>query len=415
MMAAVGHQPSPQQQQQQPTPQQTTQLEFNQAMKDFKTMFPEMDEDVIEVVLRANQGAVDATIDQLLAMSTDNENERIRTEMDATENAEAPPGYSPTTPPPTYQQAVPYSQLSASPSVGTSATAAAAHCSETKTAAVSGTSSMSLPRIGADGGASHSQLKSASVDTASATTPVASSSPQSVDCSVPLRVKRNWAPPILGPLPCDFLRISMPNGRIMKAETNMTTELWSEVLQQKMEENRRQRKMRHPEDPELTQYLEDERIALFLQNEEFMKELRSNKDFLTTLERDESDSDTEKPSSESVGAFPYTKSFPTEESDAAFREKLKNMGKLSRRKFAQLARLFSRQKKRSAKQMYPYARLSEGSMPSKDNLLLDQDGNEDGSESDVEDSTRPQNEYHLIKNSSSPSHHSNTGSSSKHD
>lgn len=51
----------------------TTQIEFDQAMNDFKTMFPEMDKDVIEEVLRANQGTVDTTIDQLLSMSTDNQ------------------------------------------------------------------------------------------------------------------------------------------------------------------------------------------------------------------------------------------------------------------------------------------------------------------------------------------------------
>ena len=34
-------------------------------------MFPTMEEDVIEAVLRANDGAVDATIDQLLTMSID--------------------------------------------------------------------------------------------------------------------------------------------------------------------------------------------------------------------------------------------------------------------------------------------------------------------------------------------------------
>lgn len=44
-------------------------LEFNQAMEDFKTMFPSMDCEVIECVLRSNNGAVDATIDQLLQMS----------------------------------------------------------------------------------------------------------------------------------------------------------------------------------------------------------------------------------------------------------------------------------------------------------------------------------------------------------
>lgn len=42
-------------------------------MQDFKVMFPEMDTDVIEAVLRSNSGAVDATIDALLTMSTDNE------------------------------------------------------------------------------------------------------------------------------------------------------------------------------------------------------------------------------------------------------------------------------------------------------------------------------------------------------
>lgn len=48
---------------------QVRRLEFNQAMDDFKTMFPNMDYDIIECVLRANSGAVDATIDQLLQMN----------------------------------------------------------------------------------------------------------------------------------------------------------------------------------------------------------------------------------------------------------------------------------------------------------------------------------------------------------
>lgn len=50
---------------------QVRRLEFNQAMEDFKTMFPNMEYDIIECVLRANNGAVDATIDQLLQMSLD--------------------------------------------------------------------------------------------------------------------------------------------------------------------------------------------------------------------------------------------------------------------------------------------------------------------------------------------------------
>ncbi|GAB6028723.1 hypothetical protein CHUAL_004543 [Chamberlinius hualienensis] len=427
-MATVGHQRPPPQQAAQPT----TQLEFSQAMKDFKTMFPEMDEDVIEVVLRANQGAVDATIDQLLAMSTDNENERIRSEMDA---AEAPPGYSPTTPPPTYQQAVPYSQQ-CSPGSAILNAPYSLGCRDTK--AVRGSNSSVSDSAGSrESTPPPPPLPVKSVHHSRPMKDSYSSKPQSVlgaSPDIPLRESRQWKPCLLGPLPPHFLRIVLPKNQMKKSPamvtkqgSKMSTVLCSEVLQQKMEENEKQRRLSTTEDPELVQYLEDERIALFLQNEEFMRELRTNKDFLTTLEKDakskseddwvanlsdadDSDSDVEKPPELHMSAFPYTKPFPTEESDAAFREKLKNMGKLSRRKFAQLARLFSRQKRRSAKQMYPYARLSEGSTMSKDNLLLD----ESNCRSDSEDeSGRPLNEYHPIKNSSF--HHGGSGSPSKYE
>lgn len=42
-------------------------------MSDFRHMFPETDEEVIEAVLRANNGMVDATIDQLLTMNIDSD------------------------------------------------------------------------------------------------------------------------------------------------------------------------------------------------------------------------------------------------------------------------------------------------------------------------------------------------------
>ncbi len=44
-------------------------------------MFPSMDEEVIEAVLRANKGAVDATIDQLLTMNVDGEGEQLQLPM----------------------------------------------------------------------------------------------------------------------------------------------------------------------------------------------------------------------------------------------------------------------------------------------------------------------------------------------
>lgn len=46
-------------------------LDFGEAMDDFRTMFPTLDDDVIEAVLRSNRGSVDRTVDQLLTMSND--------------------------------------------------------------------------------------------------------------------------------------------------------------------------------------------------------------------------------------------------------------------------------------------------------------------------------------------------------
>jgi hypothetical protein len=62
--------------------------------------------------------------------------------------------------------------------------------------------------------------------------------------------------------------------------------LSQQLLQQRFAENQQRRgALDSLGDPELDRYLEDERIALFLQNEEFMAELRWNKDFLSTLEK----------------------------------------------------------------------------------------------------------------------------------
>lgn len=218
--------------------QQTTQLEFHQAMADFKTMFPSMDDDVIEAVLRSNQGAVDATIDQLLAMSTDNENEKIRLELEQVEDT------------------------------------------------VCSLPSVSPPQI--------------SVEQKSGV------SSQSNRVGTPLHQQRGWAPPLLGPLPDDFLRLN-------------------------------------PEPPatankQIEGELEDERIALFLQNEEFMAELRWNKDFLLMLDKDS-------PPEERMSSFSNVRSA---DDDAIFKERLRNMGKMSRKKFSQLARVFTGRKKRSS-------------------------------------------------------------------
>ncbi|KAK4325901.1 hypothetical protein Pmani_003557 [Petrolisthes manimaculis] len=140
---------------------QATQLDFHQAMEDFKTMFPDVDADVIEAVLRANQGAVHETIDQLLTMTTDTEGLGDECPMGGGgqlvplgggASNELPPSYAlSATPPPSYHQAVP--SPNRSPLRGV------------------------LAQLGEN---------------------------QS------LRAQRNWNPPMLLPLPPDFLRLTPP-------------------------------------------------------------------------------------------------------------------------------------------------------------------------------------------------------------
>ncbi|GIY73439.1 CUE domain-containing protein 1 [Caerostris darwini] len=336
-----------------------TQLEFRQAMRDFTTMFPEMDADVIEVVLRSNNGAVDSTIDQLLSMSTDNENERLRTELDATENDELPPCYSPSTPPPSYNQAVPFAL----------ATGDSAETEKPNLKAPE--ENARLPDIVENGEAS-----------LAAAAAVAAEPIEALDAIAPLNVLKEWKPPMLGELPPTFLKID--GCSVGNPAPKKVTILSSTILQQRIEENERKRTV--STDPELSQYLEDERIALFLQNEEFVQELKDNKEFLSTLERATSDISSPEDEEEGLnereedGNFPYCNTTsPPEETDAAFREKIKNMGKVSRKKFTQLAKLFSRRKRRSFKPI-----LGDGSNPSRDNLLLHEDEYSELSEDDSE-------------------------------
>jgi hypothetical protein len=56
-------------------------------------------------------------------------------------------------------------------------------------------------------------------------------------------------------------------------------------LTQRLSENAQAREAVGGSDAELAQYLADERVALFLQNDEFMHELRANRDFMTALQR----------------------------------------------------------------------------------------------------------------------------------
>ncbi|KAJ8313046.1 hypothetical protein KUTeg_010419 [Tegillarca granosa] len=127
-----------------------------------------------------------------------------------------------------------------------------------------------------------------------------------------------------------------------------------DMLDEKMKENeRRRRKAVKNVDPEMSQYLEDERLAIMLQNSEFLQELRGNEDFMKTLERvTEGYGDDRQ---DHLDAFPFSQPAPAakKDEDAELRRQLKNMGGASRKQFAALAKKFfsRRRKKMSLKQI----------------------------------------------------------------
>ncbi|XP_036051746.1 CUE domain-containing protein 1 [Onychomys torridus] len=319
---------------------QVRRLEFNQAMDDFKTMFPNMDYDIIECVLRANSGAVDATIDQLLQMnleagggsayedSSDSEDsippeilERTL-EPDSSEE-EPPPVYSP----PAYHMHVfdrPYPMAPPTPP----------------------------PRIdvlGSGQPASQSRY-------------------------------RNWNPPLLGNLPDDFLRILPQQMDSIQGHPGSSKRMGGEGGPPPVPGPGA-----GDQDSRWKQYLEDERIALFLQNEEFMKELQRNRDFLLALERDRLKYESQKSKSSNVAVgndFGLPSSVPgisdtnpTVSEDALFRDKLKHMGKSTRRKLFELARAFSEKTKmRKSKRRHLPKLQSLGAAASTANLLDDVEG-----------------------------------------
>ncbi|XP_055336635.1 uncharacterized protein LOC129587077 [Paramacrobiotus metropolitanus] len=74
-------------------PSERVKLDFQEAMRSFQHMFPEADEDVIEQVLRANNGAVEKTIDDLLAICSDKDNAAVETDRSggASDSQKPPP------------------------------------------------------------------------------------------------------------------------------------------------------------------------------------------------------------------------------------------------------------------------------------------------------------------------------------
>ncbi|XP_051253959.1 CUE domain-containing protein 1b isoform X1 [Dicentrarchus labrax] len=342
---------------------QVRRLEFNQAMEDFKTMFPSMDYEVIECVLRSNNGAVDATIDQLLQMSIDGQGSDDSSDSDDSippeilertlepdsSDEEPPPVYSP----PAYDMHIYDRKYPEAPPTPP-------------------------PRFEAEPPPGHQQVRS----------------------------YRNWNPPLLGNLPDDFLRIlpqqldSIKQTSQSSVSQPSSSSSSSSISQWTAQSGSRPEAAGTTGDPGLTtgateqdkklkQYLEDERIALFLQNEEFMRELQRNREFLIALERDRLKYESKKSKSNhsssmenSTGEQYSAASLEAVSDDALFRDKLKHMGKSTRKKLFEIARTFSEKtRRRKSKRRMLLKHHSLGAANSTANLLDDVEGNpceEDG-------------------------------------
>ena len=215
-----------------------TQLELTQLMADFKDIFPDMEVDVIEAVLRSNNGAVDTTIDQLLAMSADNEPGLWRGEQRRAGDL-----------PPAYGEAM-QNQGGHGRAFGDQG-----DCGPLGPASNLGPDLLSS--LGASGGS----------------------------MGAPLHTQKGWRPPMLGRLPPDFLRIGSRSGN-----SRGTSERQADLGQGHAYNHPDRHRAPPSESLRDTsgQISEDERFAQMLQNEEFMTELRGNTEFLSALEEENS-------------------------------------------------------------------------------------------------------------------------------
>ena len=203
-------------------------LNFYQAMSDFQTMFPHIEKDVIEAVLRANDGVVQTTIDQLLVLA-----ETTAAEGDTEEEGSHPPGYHESQ---SYSDDLPPSYDEVEHEILSEFTREAQEFESRRR---------------------------------SSTSPI-------IDARSSRREEgsRLWNPPLVGALPPHFLRIIDDQSSGDAHDGPLASGMGA------MEPSRDG----FLSDKDLDQFLEDEKLAMFLQNEEFMRQLRHDPDFLMSLE-----------------------------------------------------------------------------------------------------------------------------------
>ena len=196
-------------------------LNFAQAMSDFQTMFPHIDKGVIEAVLRANEGVVQTTIDQLLVLSETTAQEDVTDAPRLPDYNECQRSEFADEPPPAY--------------------------SEFENNGLIDLGKPNPP---------HPQDSN----------PVR---PRNDSLFQTEREERLgfWKHPMIGTLPADFLRLQ-PDSEIATQTQAAQSSSMDGFLT----------------DSEVEQFLEDQKLAMFLQNEEFIRTLRRDPDFITSLE-----------------------------------------------------------------------------------------------------------------------------------
>jgi len=255
-------------------------LEYRQAMSDFCTMFPLIEERVIEFVLRSNKGHVESTIDQLLQLNVDEKSSSTKSDLNRIYYTLKDDKKSDTGSSRTKDQPPMYSSVFSTSSYQKSDTRK--YMLENK------------------------------------------------KC---LKYK-DWNPPLVGVLPRDFLRV------IDKTESKFVSSYDEKVKRSvvKISPSKNSNSSNHSNFEEI---LDENKIAMLLKNEEFLNELQSNETFMVEMMKIMKNNEKIK-SKKKLEVLPSTSQKALEE--VSFKENLKYMSKSAKTILYDIARRFTKRK-----------------------------------------------------------------------
>lgn len=307
-------------------------LDFYESMYHFKKMFPKFDSDVIEAVLRSNNGDVDKTVDQLLTMNCDNE----LAEPEQASNCVRLPSTDFTSSstlanyqimsdlPPSYSELPSYNEFMSSKKVSSQTVQIEPFESADKDKPISVT--LIQETVSTETETKSKEERSDSIrkvepQLVNLNEEKKSSLISDSDDSKPLQAKLNrishhFNNIIIGELAKDFLRVKLTGEQVKKikstikvAKRNELTAILNNKTPEKPDLSREIKKklsllneQLEPSDDEedeawkgkykdvaktyekrRQQIIQDEYLAKLIQNEEFLNELKTNRDFIDTL------------------------------------------------------------------------------------------------------------------------------------